>query len=110
MPTPKRKSAGDPAASRMVAPDPALRVVEAAAVPVDQAALGHRDQIAIRSDTVLQRHGVTLAGSATRISVRRGRVSRTIGPGCSGRLARRVWRGEGGGLRVRPRRLLRGAA
>src|SRR5690242_10993367 len=64
MPALKREPAGDPAPARMVTPYLAVRIVQAAAVPVDQAALGHRDQVAVRSDAVLQRHGATLACSA----------------------------------------------
>ena len=48
--------AGDPALAVVASADPPGLVVEAAAVSVDQAARGIRDEVAERSDTVLQRH------------------------------------------------------
>lgn len=39
----------------MAAPDPPVVVVEAAAVPIDEPALGRRDEVAKRRDTVPER-------------------------------------------------------
>ena len=55
-PTPELQPAGDPAAHGEAASDPALVVVEAAAVPVDEATLGNGDEVAERGDTVCKRH------------------------------------------------------
>ena len=56
--------AGNPALDLKAAADHAVRVVQAAAVPVHRPARGIRDQVTERSDAVLQRHGVRAHGVA----------------------------------------------
>ena len=56
MPASKREPAGDPALAVVAAANAPARVVQAAAVPVDEAAGGVGDQLAERRDPVLQRH------------------------------------------------------
>ena len=56
MPPPEPQPAGDPALAVVGAADAALRVVQAAAVSVDTAAVGRCDQLAHRRDAVLPRH------------------------------------------------------
>ncbi len=48
--------AGDPASGRLAPPDPALRIMQAAAVPVDQSARRMCDELAERGHPVLARH------------------------------------------------------
>src|SRR5262245_54845104 len=57
LPAAKLEPARDPALAVEAASDPARRVVEAAAVAVDEAASRIRDKLAERRDAVLQRHG-----------------------------------------------------
>jgi hypothetical protein len=57
LPAAKLEPARDPAPAVETPADPAGVVVEAAAVPLDEAACGHRDELAEGSDAVLQRHG-----------------------------------------------------
>ena len=52
------ETAADPAAGCLKPADPALRVVQAAAVAVDEPALGVCDQLGERRDAVLERHGL----------------------------------------------------
>src|SRR5882762_11382634 len=62
VPVLEAKPAGDPAPSAVAPDDPAALVVQAAAVPVDEAAGGCGDQLAERRDAVLARarHTVTI--------------------------------------------------
>ena len=52
--------AGDPASYLPAPPDPPFGVVQAAAIPVDQAARRCRDEVAERRDAVLERHAPVL--------------------------------------------------
>ena len=53
MPAAEGKPAGDPTLAVVTAPDPPAFIVQAAAVSVDEAAGGIRDQLAERSDAIL---------------------------------------------------------
>jgi hypothetical protein len=55
-PASELEPAGDPALAVVPPPDAPLRVVEAAAVAVDEAPGGIGDELAERSDSVLERH------------------------------------------------------
>jgi hypothetical protein len=68
MPATEPEATGDPASAVVVPADPALRVVEAAPVAVDETAGGIGDQLSERCHTVLERHeAITVAvlGDAT---------------------------------------------
>ena len=60
MPAAKAEPARDPAPPRVPAPDPAVLVVETAAVPVHQPTVGDGDELAQRRHPVLQRHFQTV--------------------------------------------------
>jgi hypothetical protein len=55
-PTAEAEPAGDPAPPGVMSADPSRLVVQAAAVAVDEAAIGHGDQLAEGRDAVLQGH------------------------------------------------------
>ena len=57
------QAARDPASYLPAPPDPPLGVVQAAAIPVDEAARRCRDEIAERRDAVLERHAPVLPRS-----------------------------------------------
>jgi hypothetical protein len=58
VPAAKLKTAGDPAPGRPGAANPTALVVQAAAVTVNEAARGVRDQLAERRDPVLEWHSL----------------------------------------------------
>jgi hypothetical protein len=64
MPAAEPEATDDPASAVVVQADPAVRVVQAAPVAVDEAASRIGDQLAERRDPVLERHGgITIAAS-----------------------------------------------
>ena len=56
VPAAELQPARDPSPAVVMAPDPTARVVQAAAVSVDEPACGIGDELAERSDAVLKRH------------------------------------------------------
>jgi hypothetical protein len=66
VPSLEAEPACDPSLDRVPAADPASVVVEASAVPVDEAACRSRDQIAERRDPVLDRHDILIIDGADR--------------------------------------------
>ena len=64
VPAAELEPAGDPALPVESPYDPARRIVETAAVSVDEAASGICDQLVQRRDAVLQRHQVNLRAAS----------------------------------------------
>ena len=63
MPVLEDETTRDPAPNRVAPPDPSGVVVQTAAVPVDEPAAGLGDELAERSDAVLQRHRATVTAA-----------------------------------------------
>jgi hypothetical protein len=67
VPAAEREPAADPPPGGVMAPDPALLVVETPSIAVHESACGIGDQLAKRRDPVSQRHrGITVAERWTR--------------------------------------------
>jgi NAD(P)H dehydrogenase (quinone) len=89
LPAAELELAGDPALAVVAPANPSGVVVEAAAVPVHEAACRIRNELAERRDAVLQWHSANVASARPRPDVENGAVSIVI-TGASGKLGRGV--------------------
>ncbi len=88
LPALELEPAGDPPLRRIAPANPAGRVVEAAAVPVDEPARRARDQVAEGRDAVLKCQGQASAAAAIRSSAPRQRARIASRASASGRFSR----------------------